>query len=175
MLFPVELERSAGRQRPQDTPTSRLLFRRLPSHTFPSAVLVLRFALLAALRLSPISTRLVLAWLPLPTGSTGFERPTSAETWPRACDSNPEDEIARAAGTDRVPAANAGSALAAPVGRGAGAGAGGRPVRLLRLGGLLHFGAAPRRQAEGAARPSPLPPLHSCNSGIDIDIGGRNR
>lgn len=39
MLFPVELERSAGRQRPQDTPTSRLLFRRLPSHTFPSAVL----------------------------------------------------------------------------------------------------------------------------------------
>jgi hypothetical protein len=175
MLFPVELERSAGRQRPQDTPTSRLLFRRLPSHTFPSAVLVLRFALLAALRLSPISTRLVLAWLPLPTGSTGFERPTSAETWPRACDSNPEDEIARAAGTDRVPAANAGSALAAPVGRGAGAGAGGRPVRLLRLGGLLHFGAAPRRQAEGAARPSPLPPLHSCNRGINIDIGGRNR
>lgn len=159
MLFPVELERSAGRQRPKDTPTSSFFSAASPPTLFPLLCWVLRFALLAALRLFPISTRLVLAWLPpLPTDSTGFERPTSAETWPRACDSNPEDEIARAAGTDRVPAANAGSALAAPVGRGAGAGAGGRPVRLLRLGGLLHFGAAPRRQAEGAARPS-LPPL----------------
>jgi hypothetical protein len=85
MLFPVELERSAGRQRPQDTPTSSFFSAASPPTLFPLLCWVLRFALLAALRLSPISTRLVLAWLPLPTDSTGFKRPTSAETWPRAC------------------------------------------------------------------------------------------
>lgn len=125
-----------------------------PLTTFPSAVLCL------PLSASPRS----------PLGSCRFQliRLDSSARHPRSLGREPAIRILRTrstepGGSDRVPAANATAALAAPVGCGAGAGAGagavGGPVRLLRLGGLLRLRAAPRRQAEGDARPSsPLPP-----------------
>ncbi|OEL15746.1 Cyclin-dependent kinase F-1 [Dichanthelium oligosanthes] len=126
-----------------------------PLHTPPSASLLrllLSPPVLSSIFASP-ACRLACLRVGFRFGidSTSIGRRIRAPLRPAVAAEDPEDEVDGAAGTDRVPAANAAAAAVAPtVGRvaSAGAGAGGGPLRLLRLGGLLRLRAAAWRQAE---------------------------